>query len=74
MSEKVKSYVTRAVWTAIQAAAAAAIATIGSTATIGGVDWRVVASTAGLAGVLSLLKSVAVGTPETKASSIEDEQ
>ena len=68
MSEKVKSYVTRAVWTAIQAAAAAAIATIGSTATIGGVDWKVVASTAGLAGVLSLLKSVAVGTPETKAS------
>ena len=74
MSEKVKSYVIRAVWTAIQAAAAAAIATIGSTATIGGVDWRVVASTAGLAGVLSLLKSVAVGTPETKALSIEDEQ
>ena len=68
MSEKVKSYVIRAVWTAIQATAAAAIATIGSTATIGGVDWRVVASTAGLAGVLSLLKSVAVGTPETKAS------
>lgn len=74
MSEKVKSYVTRAVWTAIQAAAAAAIATIGSTATIGGVDWKVVASTAGLAGVLSLLKSVAVGTPETKALRIEDEQ
>ena len=68
MSEKAKSYVIRAVWTAIQAAAAAAIATIGSTATIGGVDWKVVASTAGLAGVLSLLKSVAVGTPETKAS------
>ena len=63
---KIKSYVVRAIWTAAQTAAASAIAAIGSTATIGAVDWRVVASTAGLAGILSLRKAIAVGTPESK--------
>lgn len=40
-----------------------AVATIGISATIGSVDWLVVGSTSLLAGVLSLLTSIA-GIPE----------
>ena len=61
--------VTRTFWkaAAIRAAhtvAQTAVATIGTTAVIEGVDWPVVGSAALLAGVLSVLKSIAVGTPE----------
>jgi hypothetical protein len=42
-----------------------AIATIGTTAVITGVDWLMVASASGLAGILSILTSLA-GLPEVK--------
>lgn len=42
-----------------------AVATIGISATMGSVDWLVVGSTSLLAGVLSLLTSIA-GIPEVK--------
>ncbi|MTK06514.1 MAG: hypothetical protein F8N38_05425 [Hungatella sp.] len=42
-----------------------AIATIGTTAAMSEVNWVMVASTAGLAGVISLLTSIA-GLPELK--------
>ena len=48
---------------AIKTVAQAAVAAIGSATVLGNVDWRVVASTAVLSGVLSLLTSVA-GLPE----------
>ena len=54
-----KAALTRAVKTAAQSAVAA----VGTTAGIGSVDWRLVAGTAALAAVLSLLTSVA-GVPE----------
>ena len=41
-----------------------AVATIGTTALITEVDWAVVASASALAGVLSILNSVATGLPE----------
>lgn len=50
---------------AIKTVAQAAIATIGSAALFGEVNWAVVGSAALLAGVLSLLTSVA-GLPEVK--------
>ena len=50
---------------AIKTVAQSAIATIGSTAIFGEVDWIVVGSAALLAGILSLLTSVA-GLPELK--------
>ena len=42
-----------------------AIASIGTAAVLGGVDWIMVASASALAGILSILTSVA-GLPEVK--------
>ena len=48
---------------AVKTVAQTAVATIGTAAALGQVDWRLVASASALAGVLSLLTSVA-GLPE----------
>ena len=56
-----KAAAVRAIKTVAQAAGAA----IGSSAAMGDVNWPLVASTAALSGVLSLLTSVA-GLPEAK--------
>lgn len=50
---------------AIKTCAQTAVATIGTTAAMSAVDWTLVGSTALLAGILSLLTSVA-GLPEVK--------
>lgn len=57
---------------AVKTMAQAAIGAIGAAATMGAVDWRVVGSTAALAGVLSLLTSVA-GIPEVEGTEKEVE-
>lgn len=53
---------------AIKTIAQTAIATIGTSAVLSSVDWRMVISAAVLAGVLSILTSVA-GLPEVKTES-----
>ena len=50
---------------AVKTMAQSAIGAIGAAVTLGAVDWRIVGSTAALAGVLSLLTSVA-GIPEVE--------
>lgn len=55
---------------AVKTMAQAAVAGIGTAAAIGQVDWKYVASTAVLAGVLSVLTSV-TGLPEVTEESEE---
>lgn len=51
---------------AIRTVAQTAVATIGSTVVIEEVRWLMVLSAAALAGILSLLTSIATGLPETE--------
>lgn len=49
---------------ALRTVAQAAIATIGSAVALGQVDWPLVVSASILAGILSVLTSIATGLPE----------
>lgn len=50
---------------AVKTVAQTAVATIGTAAAMGSVDWKMVVSASALAGIISLLTSVA-GIPEVK--------
>lgn len=65
MKKKFIKWAAPAAVRAIKTVAQSAIATIGASALLSEVDWAVVASAAVLAGVLSLLTSIA-GLPEIK--------
>lgn len=63
MNEYMKKWLKAAAVRAVKTVAQTAIATIGASAVLSAVDWPVVLSASALAGVLSLLTSVA-GLPE----------
>lgn len=60
-----KEWLSASLARSLKTVAQTAIATIGTAAVMGDVNWIMVASAAGLAGVLSILTSVA-GLPEIK--------
>ena len=64
--EKIMAWIHAAGVRAIKTVAQTAVATIGTAAVMGNVDWLMVGSAALLAGILSLLTSVA-GLPELKS-------
>ena len=63
--EYTKKWIKAAAVRAVKTVAQTAAATIGTSATMGEVNWVLVASSAAVAGILSLLTSVA-GLPEVK--------
>ena len=66
MNNYLKKWMRAAGVRAVKTVAQTAIATIGASAVLSAVDWPVVASASVLAGLLSLLTSVA-GLPEVEA-------
>lgn len=58
---------------AVKTVAQTAVATIGASAVISEVDWIMVVSASSLAGVVSLLTSIA-GLPEVPAETTEEEE
>ncbi len=65
MNKNAAKWLKAAAVRAVKTVAQTAIATIGTSAVLSAVDWRVVISASLLAGLLSLLTSVA-GLPEVK--------
>lgn len=73
MNEKTKKWIKAAGIRAIKTVCQTAVAMIGTSSVMGEVNWIAVASASALAGILSLLTSVA-GLPEVDQEQHDDER
>ena len=67
MNTFIKAALVRALRTVCQTA----VATIGTSAVLSAVDWKMVVSASVLAGILSILTSIATGLPEVETDTQE---
>ena len=58
---------------ALRTVAQTAIAVIGTTKLLADIDWAIVASSAAVAGILSILTSIVTGLPEVEPEAPADE-
>lgn len=72
MKESMKKFFCAALIRAIRTTCQTAIATIGSAAILSEVNWAVVVSASVLAGILSILTSIATGLPEAPKEGEDD--
>ena len=63
-----KAFWKYAVTRAIHTMAQTAVAVIGTAFVLADVDWKIVISASALSGIVSILKSIAVGVPEMEVS------
>ena len=61
-----KKWAKAAVIRAVRTVGQSALATIGTAAVLGDINWILVGSTAAVAGILSILTSVVTGLPEAE--------
>ena len=66
MNNNLKKWLTAAGIRALRTVAQSALATISTAAVLGDVNWIMVGSAAALAGILSMLTSLATGLPEVQ--------
>lgn len=66
--EKTIKWLKAAAVRGVRTMAQSALATIGTSAVLGDVNWIMVGSAAALAGILSILTSIVTGLPEVKDS------
>lgn len=65
-NEKIRKWLKAALIRGVRTVAQSALATIGTSAVLGDVNWLMVFSAAALAGILSVLTSVVTGLPEAE--------
>lgn len=66
------TFIRAALIRALRTVAQTAVATIGTSAVLSAVDWKMVLSASVLAGILSILTSIATGLPEVDGSQVDD--
>ena len=74
MKDRIKTFLKAAGLRAVRTVAQTFISAIGTTALLSEVDWKIVFSTAALAGIVSILNSIVTGLPEIEVEDTYNEE